>query len=252
MKTAIITGASAGLGLEFVAQLEEYFPEIESVWLISRSQDKLEKAAGMLNRACAKVIPLDLCSDADIARFETIISEEKPDIALLVNNAGCGFLENIADSTAEKQTRIVDLNVRALTAVTTIVVPYISRGGRIINVSSIASFCANPRMTVYSASKSYVSAFSLGLGEELKSSGISVTAVCSGPMSTEFLDLAGIRGQSRTFDMLPFCQPKKVVSGAYKAARAGRSVHTPRAFFKFYRLVAKILPQCLMVKFTKT
>lgn len=252
MKTAVITGASAGLGLEFVSQLEENFPEIECVWLIARSEDKLEKAAALLKNAKANILPLDLCCEADIKKLSSAFAESKPDIALLVNNAGCGFLANIAQSDVEKQTRMVDLNIRALTAVTTLALPYIVKGGKIINVSSIASFCPNARMTVYSASKSYVSAFSRGLGEELKSDGISVTAVCSGPMSTEFLDLAGIRGQSKTFDRLPYCDPRNVVKGSYKAALAGKSVHTPRAFFKFYRVVAKILPQCIMVKLSKT
>ncbi len=252
MKTAIITGASAGLGLEFVAQLEENFPDIGCVWLISRSADKLEKAAGLLKRAKAKILPLDLCLEDDIDKLKNVLTEEKPDIYMLVNNAGCGFLANIGDTDYKVQTRMVDLNIRALTAVTNITLPYICRGGRIINISSIASFCPNPRMTVYSASKSYVSAFSRGLGEELKPRGIVVTSVCSGPMSTEFLDIAGIRGKSKTFDMLPYCDPKKVVKGAYTASKAGRSVHTPRAFFKLYRFIAKILPQRLMVKFTKT
>ncbi|MBR5490824.1 MAG: SDR family NAD(P)-dependent oxidoreductase [Oscillospiraceae bacterium] len=252
MKTAIITGASAGLGLEFVAQLEEFFPEIECVWLISRSVDKLASAAKLLKKAEAKIVPLDLCSEADTDKFEALLKEEKPEISLLVNNAGCGYLANIGDTDYKVQTRMVDLNIRALTAITAISVPYIINGGRIINMSSIASFCPNPRMTVYSASKSYVSAFSRGLEEELKPRKISVTAVCSGPLDTEFLDIAGIRGQSKTFDVLPFCNPKNVVSGAYKAARKGHSVHTPRAFFKFYRFVAKIVPQSLMVKFTKT
>ena len=252
MKTAIITGASAGLGLEFVRQLEENFPEIECIWLISRSKDKLEKAAGQLKAAKARIMPLDLCCESDIDRLEAELCAEKPEIQLLVNNAGCGNLGNIGDSSWRTETRMVDLNIRALTAVSTVCVPYMAKGGKIINISSIASFCPNPRMTVYSASKSYVSAFSRGLGEELKDKDIIVTAVCSGPMGTEFLDIAGIRGNSKTFDSLPWCEPSKVVAGSYKAALAGKAVHTPRAFFKLYRVIAKILPQRIMVKFAKT
>ena len=252
MKTAIITGASAGLGLEFVRQLEENFPETECVWLIARSKDKLENSAKLLKKTSAKIIALDLCSEADIDAFGELLSAEKPEISLLVNNAGCGHLGNVGEADYRVQTRMVDLNIKALTAVTSLCIPYIINGGRIINMSSIASFCPNPRMTVYSSSKSYVSAFSRGLGEELKPRGITVTAVCSGPMGTEFLDIAGIRGNSKTFDTLPWCEPSKVVKGAYAASRAGRSVHTPRAFFKLYRFIAKILPQSIMVKFAKT
>lgn len=252
MKTAIITGASAGLGLEFVRQLEENFPDIGCVWLIARGEEKLQRSAGQLKNAAAKTLALDLCSRDDLAILSAALEQEKPEIALLVNNAGCGVLGNVGETDWMAQTRVADLNVSALTAVTALVVPYIARGGRIINVSSIASFCPNPRMTVYSASKSYVSAFSRGLGEELKSRGITVTAVCSGPMDTEFLDKADIRGKSKTFEMLPYCDPVQVVRGSYAAARAGKAVHTPRAFYKLYRVIAKILPQPLMIKFAKT
>ena len=252
MKTAIITGASAGLGLEFVRQMEEHFPDIEQVWLIARGADKLRAAATLLRRAEGKVLPLDICTDEGLRELEGLLRREEPNVALLVNNAGRGTLGNIGETDWTAQKAMADLNVGALTAVSALTVPYMTRGGHIINVSSIASFCPNPRMTVYSASKSYVSAFSRGLGEELKPRGISVTAVCSGPMDTEFLDKADIRGNSKTFDTLPYCDPVKVARGSYIAAKKGRAVHTPRAFFKLYRVIAKILPQPLMIKFTKT
>ena len=252
MKTAIITGAGTGLGLEYVRQLEDAFPEIESVWLIARSADRLNAAAGLLTGAKARVVPLDLCDRVALAELEKTLAAEKPDVTLLVNNAGCGVLGNVGETDWREQVKVADLNVSALTALTSLVVPYMKAGGRIINVSSIASFCPNPRMTVYSATKAYVSAFSRGLGEELKGKGITVTAVCAGPMATEFLDIAGITGKSKTFEMLPYCDPVQVVRGSYNAAKAGKAVHTPKAFYKLYRGIAKILPQCLMIKFTKT
>lgn len=252
MKVAIITGASAGLGVEFVRQLEDNFPEIEQVWLISRRVEGLEQAAGHLDRAEAMFLPLDLCCEESFDTLAAALKEEQPEVALLVNNAGCGYLGNVGDGPLADQTRMADLNIRALTAVTHLVIPYMAKGSRIVNVSSIASFCPNPRMTVYSSTKAYVSSFSRGLGEELKPQGIAVTAVCPGPMATEFLDLGGIKGNSRTFETLPYCDPAKVVSGTYAAAKAGRPVHTPRAFFKLYRFIAKVLPQSLMIKFAKT
>ena len=252
MKTAIITGASTGLGLEFVRQLEDFFPDVECVWLISRGRERLEEAAKLLKKAAAKVLPLDLCDEGSFETLASLLAEEKPEVALLVNNAGCGYLGNVGETELEQQTRMVDLNVRAFTAVTHLTVPYMAKGGRIINISSIASFCPNPRMTVYSSSKAYVSAFSRGLGEELKEKEITVTAVCSGPMATDFLDVAGITGKSKTFEVLPYCDPVKVVRGSYAAAKAGRAVHTPKAFYKLYRGIAKILPQRLMIKFTRT
>ncbi len=252
MKTAIITGASAGLGLEFVRQMEEHFPDVEQVWLIARGEAKLRQAAAALHRAEGRVLALDICTEEGLQELDGLLRREEPSVTLLVNNAGRGTLGNVGETDWTDQKAMADLNVSALTAVTALVVPYMVKGGRIINVSSIASFCPNPRMTVYSASKAYVSAFSRGLGEELKPRGISVTAVCSGPMDTEFLDKADIRGNSKTFDTLPYCDPVKVARGSYKAAKGGRGVYTPRAFFKLYRVIAKILPQKLMIRFTGT
>ena len=183
-------------------------------------------------------------------------------MCLLVNNAGCGYLGRIGEADTASQTRMVDLNLRALTAVTNMTVPYMSRGGRILNVSSIASFCPNPRMTVYSASKAYVSAYTVGAAEELRPRagrpptlrprGIAVTAVCPGPMATEFLEAGNIAGNSKMFEMLPYCDQVRVAAGALRAAREGRTIYTPKLFYKFYRLLAKVTPVKLMVKFTKT
>ena len=147
---------------------------------------------------------------------------------------------------------MVDLNIRALTAVTRLVLPYMAQGGRIINISSIASFVPNARMSVYSASKAYVSFLSRGLYEELKPRGISVTAVCPGPMATEFLSVGRISGNSKTFDRLPYCDPVKVVRGALRASKARRAVYTPRGFYKFYRVLSGLVPHAILVHAAKT
>ncbi|MBQ2696057.1 MAG: SDR family NAD(P)-dependent oxidoreductase, partial [Clostridia bacterium] len=122
----------------------------------------------------------------------------------------------------------------------------------IVNISSIASFCPNARMTVYSSTKAYVSSFTRGLAEEVRPAGISVTAVCPGPMSTEFLAVGNITGNSKMFATLPYDVPKKVAYGALKAAKKGRVFYTPHPFFKCYRILAKLLPHALVAKLCKT
>jgi len=254
MKTAIITGASSGLGAEFVRLLTAAFPEIESLWLIARRRERLEQLAAEYGGSLkdVRVLPLDLCDESSfkVLRFE--LETHKPDICLLVNNAGCGYLGNVGELDTDKQTRMTKLNVTAMTAVTSLALPYMSRGGRIINVSSIASFCPNARMTVYSSTKAYVSSFTRGLSEEQRRRGVHVTAVCPGPMDTEFLEVGGIAGNSGMFATLPYCDPEKVAAGAYAASLAGRTFYTPKLFYKFYRVLAKIIPQSLMVKLAKT
>ena len=251
MKIAIITGASAGLGKEFLKAAPGYFPEIDEYWLIARRQDRLEEAAKLVHKQC-RIFPMDLTETDSYRRLEAELKKLNPTVALLVNNSGCGFLGNVGEGELENQLKMVDLNLRGLTAVTHVTMPYMAKGSRVINVSSIASFCPNPRMTVYSAGKAYVTAFSYGISEECAARGITVTAVCPGPMDTEFIYLGEIKGNSKTFETLPYCDPVKVVSGTLRAAKAGRGVYTPRLFFKFYRVLAKLLPQRLMIKLAKT
>ncbi|WP_298021318.1 SDR family oxidoreductase [uncultured Dysosmobacter sp.] len=252
MKTAIITGASSGLGREFVRQIADVFPEVESYWLIARRADRLAELAETLPGKTVACLPLDLCDSMSFMAFQEKLTAEQPEVVLLVNNAGCGYLGRIGEMDTASQTRMVDLNMRALTAITNMTVPYMVPGGRILNVSSIASFCPNPRMTVYSSTKAYVSSFTVGIGEELRAKGITATAVCPGPMKTEFLDIGGIAGNSKMFATLPYCDQVRVAGGALRAARAGRTIYTPKLFYKFYRVLAKITPVKLMVKFAKT
>ena len=252
MKTAIITGASAGLGTEFFRQAAEVFPEIECFWLIARRKERLEQMAADCKERQVVCLPLDLCDPASFAALEEQLAAARPEVTLLINNAGCGYLGNLGEMDTATQTRMVDLNIRALTAVTNLVIPYMPEGGRILNVSSIASFCVNPRMTVYASSKAYVSSFTLGIDEELRPKGITATAVCSGPMKTDFLDIGGITGNSKMFATLPYCDQVKVAGGALRAAKERRTFYTPRGFYKLYRVLAKILPSKLMVKFAKT
>lgn len=160
---AIVTGASAGLGAQFARQIVEQFPEIDTLWLIARRVGKLEDLAQTIEGKQVICLGLDLCDAKSFKYFADHLAEKRPKVGLLVNNAGCGTLGNLGEIPNETQARMCDLNVRALTLMTNTVLPYMVSGGHIINVSSIASFCPNPRMTVYSASKAYVSAFTGGL-----------------------------------------------------------------------------------------
>ena len=225
MKTAIITGASSGLGREFARQLTDIFPEIECCWLIARREDRLEEIAREMVGVETVCLPLDLCDSMSFTTLQEKLAAVKPEVAILINNAGCGYLGRMGETETAVQTRMVDLNVRAMTAMTNLVIPYMPAGGRILNTSSIASFCPTPRMTVYGASKAYVSSFTVGLSEELKRRDITVTAVCPGPMKTEFLDVGSITGRSPAFEYLPYCDQVRVAAGALRAAKAGRTVH---------------------------
>lgn len=251
MSIAILTGASAGLGKSFFKSLITRHPDLDGIWLIARRKERLEQMAED-SPVPVTVLPLDLVDTASYDALAEKLKAEDAKVKILINNAGLGELDNVADSTWPVQSRMVDLNCRALTAVTTVVLPYMERGSFIVNVCSIASFCPNTRMTVYSSTKAYVMSFTKGLREELKPLGINVLAVCPGPMKTEFLDVANIAGRSKMFKTLPYSDPDAVADKAMVAAAKGRCVYTHLFLFKFYRVLAKIVPHSLMMKFCKT
>ena len=255
-RIAVITGASSGLGKEFLQALLPKSKELDEIWLIARRPERLQELAALWAPFCEAIIrpvPMDLTDSAAYVAFESLLQEEDAEIRILINNAGCGVLGNIADMPADGQIRMVDLNVKAMTAVAAIGVKFMTRGSYLINTCSIASFAPNPRMTVYSSTKAYVLSFTKGLRFELKTKGINALAVCPGPMRTEFLDIAGISGgKSKTFETLPYCDPHMVAVNAVKYAEKGKCVYTPRGFFKFYRVLAKLLPHALVMKLAKT
>ena len=251
MSIAIITGASAGLGRSFFQSLLHRHPDLSGIWLIARRRERLEELAAD-SPIPVTVLALDLLDAASYDVLGEKLKEEQASVRILINNAGVGELDNVADSTWPVQSRMVDLNCRALTAITTVVLPYMERGSFIVNVCSIASFCPNARMTVYSSTKAYVMSFTKGLREELKPHGINALAVCPGPMKTEFLDVANITDRSKMFKTLPYSDPDKVADRALVLAGKGRCVYTPKLLFKFYRLLAKSVPHCIMMKICKT
>lgn len=252
MKTAVITGASSGLGVEFLRAAVSLCPDIDCFWLVARRRERLEALVPLFPGKMLRPVPLDLTDPAALRSLQALLDAEKPVLSLLINNAGFGRLCDFAESAPDDQTGMVDLNCRAMTAVTRYCLPYMQPGGLILNVSSIASFAPTPRMAVYCSTKAYVQSFSRALREELRPRKINVLVACPGPMDTEFLPVAGCdAGKSRTFDTLPHQDPAKMARCALSAGLKGRSVCTMGAFYKFYRFLAHILPKRFLMKMTK-
>ncbi len=253
MKIAIITGASSGLGEQYLRHIVRLYPDVKAVWAIARRQERLQALAEECGEGRVVPFPLDLISYDSYDALKQRLEAERPEVAILINNAGYGTLGNFDEMELLSQARMVDLNNRALTAVTSAVLPYMSKGSFIINVCSIAAFAPNPRMTVYCSSKAYVYSFSKSLRFELKNRGINVLVVCPGPMDTEFLPVAGIgKGSSHTFDTLPRCNPVTVAERSLKRAAAGKGKYTPRFFYKLYHLLSNLLPHALVMHMSKT
>ena len=252
MNIAIITGASSGLGKEFAVSLDKSRNEIEEIWLIARRRVRLAELAESLSKK-ARVLSLDITDDSALSSLRGLLEAEKPQIKLLINNAGFGRLGYFKELSAEDSRDMLRLNCEALTVISRMCLPFMGENAEIINTCSIAAFAPNARMAVYSSAKAYVLSFSKALRLELKDQKINVLAVCPGPMDTEFLPVAGIaKGSSFTFDTLPRDNVKKVAEKSLRASKRGRGVYTCHPFFKLYRVIAKLLPHSIVMKMSKT
>lgn len=195
--TILITGASSGLGAEFARQLA---PHAQCLVLAARRRDRLEALATEIAREGLTVHRLvaDLGDEAETERFIGEVQKLGIEVDVLINNAGLGDHGLFEESEWPRVKAMVDVNVRALTQVThALLPPMIARGaGAILNVSSIASFLPLPQLAVYAATKAYVTSLSEALRAELRGTGVSVTALCPGPVDTEFSTVAERTGST--------------------------------------------------------
>lgn len=252
MNIAVVTGASSGLGKEYISHILNMYEDIDQIWIIARRLERLEEVKEQFGE---KIVPLglDITDSASVERYKNLLKDSNACVKLLINNAGFGRLGNFETLTAEDNAAMVRLNCEALTVITAATLPFMNKHSEIINTCSIASFAPNTRMAVYSATKAFVMSLSRALREELRPRKINVLAVCPGPMDTEFLAIANItQGVSRTFDTLPRVNPESVAKKSLIASKRKRAVYTNRLFYKFYRILAKILPHSLVMKLCGT
>jgi short-subunit dehydrogenase len=221
-RVALITGASAGLGVEFARQLHK---RGHSLVLAARRNDRLSKLAKELGDA--RAVAIDLSKKDAAARLAADIDAAGEEVELLVNNAGFGLIGQFAQLDAGRLRQMIDLNVGTLTDLCRAFAPGMiarKRGG-IINVASTAAFQPGPRMAVYFATKAYVLSFTEALHEELKPHGIKVSCLCPGPTRTEFGEVAGFGGNG-LFDRVAM-RPPEVVQAGLDGLEKNRAVVVP-------------------------
>ena len=189
MNIVVITGASSGMGREFAMQLDRGLHSVDEFWLIARRGSRLKEIASGMQHT-VKILPLDLTNEADMTVLTESLAEEKPVVRMLINCAGYGMMGDFTAVPIKEQTGEVDLNCRALLEVTYGCLPYMRAKSRIIQLASSAAFLPQPGFSVYAATKSFVLSFSKALRAELKERQIYVTAVCPGPVKTEFFEVA--------------------------------------------------------------
>lgn len=246
MKIAIITGASSGMGREAARQIADRFSGLQEVWLVARRMERMQELERMLS-VPARCFAIDLTDESQFAVLDNALKKYKPDVKILVNASGFGKIGRIGELPLSDEGGMIRLNCEALCAVTHMVLPYMSRNSRILQFASAASFLPQPGFAIYAATKSFVLSYSRALREELRPRNIGVTAVCPGPVKTEFFDIAETTGEIPIYKRLVMADPHKVVKRAMRDCMAGKSVSVYGILMKAFFFICKVLPhECIL------
>lgn len=244
MKIAVITGASSGMGREFVLKLDKKH-NFDEIWVIARSLDKLE-ALQKETDTVIRPIQLDLQKRESIYEYKQLLEAQNPEIEVLVNAAGFGHFGYFTEASMEKQLDIIELNDRALVAVTYTSIPFMKKGSQIYNLGSLSSFQPVPAINVYGASKAFVLSFSRALNVELKKSGIRVMVVCPGWVKTDFFDRAVVDDTIKYYNR--FYTSEQVVKRAIKDMKRKKDVSICGFPVRLQVFFVKLLPHKLVMK----
>jgi short-subunit dehydrogenase len=246
-QTALVTGASSGIGLELARLLAK---DRYRLVITSRSQSAMDELAAQLRGQGAEVIviPADLSKPDEPKRLFNEIGKLGIDIDILVNNAGFGTHGKFWENDAAQEMSLLQVNVVALADLTRLFLPaMVARGrGRILNVASMASFQPGPLMANYYASKAYVLSLSEALSNELRRTGVTVTALCPGPTSTDFQRRAGIKN-SKLFKMAGMTAEAVAIAG-YQAMLAGKRVCIPGFKNRLLAIATKFAPRQFVLR----
>ena len=239
MNIAIVTGASSGMGREFVLQLQEYV-SVDEIWVIARRENALNELKNEVS-VPVRPIALDLCDSGSFTAFQAMLEQEKPAVKLLVNAAGFGKFGDFLRVSPEDDCKMIDLNCKALVMMTRITLPYMASGSHILQLDSLSAFQPVPYITTYGATKAFVLSYSRSINRELKSKGIRVMAMNPGWVKTEFFNHAFQTNQSEVqyFDRL--YEAKDVVKTGL------RDLYKTKKDYSVHGLPVKI--QVLLVKF---
>ena len=246
MKIAIVTGASSGMGREFVLQLKNYV-QVDEIWAIARREDALK---ALQTDVPVRPVVLDLCDSSSFDAFAALLAQEQPDVKLLVNAAGFGKFGAYHRISLQDDCRMIDLNCKALVAMTRLTLPYMHAGSHILQLDSLSAFQPVPYITTYGATKSFVLSYSRAMNRELRAAGIRMMAMNPGWVKTEFFNHAfqtNAGSEVQHFDVL-YDADAVVATGLHDLYKTKKdySVHALRVRMQV-RLV-KLLPHGLVMK----
>ncbi len=246
MKIAIVTGASSGMGKEFVLQLSQYVT-VDEIWVIARRVDALQQLQSLV-RTPIRPVPMDLCREDSFQAYSDLLAAEKPDVKLLVNAAGFGKFGTYENMSLEEECRMIDLNAKALVIMTRLTLPYMGKGSHILQLDSLSAFQPVPYITTYGATKAFVLSYSRAMNRELKPKGIRMMAMNPAWVRTEFFDHAFQTNQSEVQYFNYIYEAKDVVAtGLRDLYKTKKDVSVHGLPVKFQVLLVKLLPHKLVM-----
>ena len=247
---AVITGASSGLGVKFLEAVVNKYPQMDEYWILARRKERLDKLVEKYENKKVVAIEIDLSKESSYDGLIKRLENEKPKVKVPINNAGYEKSGKFTDMRQEDILNMISVNIKGMTLIQRILLPYMQKGSYTINTCSVSSFAPVPNQTVYSATKKYVYYFGKALREELLDKDINVLLLCPGNMDTE-MNPKGQGRQSKKINKLPFLNMSEITAEALEKAEKGKSIYTPGTFYKSYRVVSKIFPSLWMAKLAK-
>ncbi len=244
MKIAVITGASSGMGREFVLQLSKT-EDLEEIWVIARRRERLEELSAIVETPI-RILSMDLTDRESMDTYRDLLKAEKPDVKILVNASGFGKFGSFEEMDYDAIMNMIDLNDKAYVAMTYLTLPYMHEGAEIYQLDSLSSFQPVPYINVYGATKAFVLSFSRALNVELKKRKIRVMAVCPGWVRTEFFDRAVVDDTIQYYNK--FFTPEQVIRRAIRDMKKGKDVSVCGFSIRVQVFFTKLLPHRLVMK----
>ena len=246
MKIAIVTGASSGMGREFVRQMHNYI-QPDEIWAIARRKASLEELAEETHIPVRPVV-LDLGKDASFREFASLLESEKPEIELLVNAAGFGKFGDFEGIPMEDDLSMIDLNCKALVAMTRLCLPFMHRGSHILQLDSLSAFQPVPYITTYGATKAFVLSYTRACNAELKPKGIRMMAMNPAWVKTEFFNHAFQTNNKVQYFNYVYEAKDVVATGLKDLYKTKKDMSIHGLLVKLQVLGVKLLPHKLVMK----
>lgn len=241
---AIVTGASSGMGKEFVKTIPDNVI-VDEIWVISRTKSSLEALKEEV-KVPIKVVDFDLSNEEEYSKLDKLLKKEKPNVKLLINASGFGKFEKTTNISMEDNIGMVKLNCEGLTRMCLMILPYMKKNSHIINFASVAAFQPVPYINIYAATKSYILSFSRSLNAELKKEGIHVMAICPYWTKTKFFDRA-VSENTIVKKYVVMYDANDNIKKAWKDLKKGKDVSQYGFIAKAQVLFCKLMPHKLIM-----